>query len=631
MKKIMLFLILTLLPNLINAATVEEQTEALLETANAYLRQGVQIQYDSYKKDLYSTPEDATSQHYNYTVCSGFTFSTYYHTFGIEIPYYTEALLEYAQTNKANTAVVPYYLGTSEEIFKDDVLGDTTSNVNNFVKNWIDNGIVKPGDVFVVTGHAMLITEIGTSDINIIESGFESGKGRYDMTNHVDKFETKGSIKTNTATKALTVYFNKKNISELAILRFMNEEEKFLDEEGSEILYNIIPSAKSRVKYKSIDIEKVATVINGDISLKTNEYADLGDTIKYTLKITNNSEEKYENIIVTENIDSEIVSIQSNGNGTESANSITWTINEIAPSETKTIEYSVLVKKDNKNKGARLNSTGTVDNIPTSKIETYINTKFTPEEEKKILEAYNTLINGEKIERDFINEIYTQALGINLGISNLSNNDILKYNANIKVGGTDNTLSVKTTEIINEDIKKYLLNNYYGLRIGDTNVADDNIVRGILQWNVFPENELLDRARSLDETMLRFGDIILTYTGETATTDTNLVDKAYIYINGELVRKTSATATEKLSGDELNTFLLNTIGENYIILRPSISLERTFLTIDDNNEENNSNGGTLNQEDIPDTGVSIPIIFISVLLIGYITITKLNKSKITKI
>ena len=48
----------------VSAATISEQRKALLETAEAYLRQGVQLQYDSYRKNLNSTPEDATSQQY---------------------------------------------------------------------------------------------------------------------------------------------------------------------------------------------------------------------------------------------------------------------------------------------------------------------------------------------------------------------------------------------------------------------------------------------------------------------------------------------------------------------------------------------------------------------------------------
>ena len=64
--------------------SVEQQRQALIETARAYLRQGEQVQYDSFRKQLYATPEDATSQHTVYTVCSGITFQAYYQALGIE-------------------------------------------------------------------------------------------------------------------------------------------------------------------------------------------------------------------------------------------------------------------------------------------------------------------------------------------------------------------------------------------------------------------------------------------------------------------------------------------------------------------------------------------------------------------
>ena len=74
MKKIFLGLsiLLYLLPVCVNASTPSEQRRALINTANAYFDQGNQIQYDSYRKNLNSTPEDATSKHTVYTVCSGF-------------------------------------------------------------------------------------------------------------------------------------------------------------------------------------------------------------------------------------------------------------------------------------------------------------------------------------------------------------------------------------------------------------------------------------------------------------------------------------------------------------------------------------------------------------------------------
>lgn len=140
-------------------ASPEEQIEAILETGHAYYRQGEQIQYDSYRKNLLQTPEDATPQHYNYTVCSAFVYQTYYQTLGIKLPSTTMGLLEYAKNNqtentnkfKNNTCdnVLLYY-GSIEEIYSDSVLGTKeTSNYINFTKKM--SGIAQPGDILVVT------------------------------------------------------------------------------------------------------------------------------------------------------------------------------------------------------------------------------------------------------------------------------------------------------------------------------------------------------------------------------------------------------------------------------------------------------------------------------------------------
>lgn len=103
MKKLIIFLLtIFIIPTSVFASTVEEQRNAVIKTAEAYYSQESQLEYDSYKKNLYSTPEDATSKHHVYTVCSGLTFMSYYQSLGIKIPHSTETLLDYAKSNKSN-------------------------------------------------------------------------------------------------------------------------------------------------------------------------------------------------------------------------------------------------------------------------------------------------------------------------------------------------------------------------------------------------------------------------------------------------------------------------------------------------------------------------------------------------
>lgn len=127
------------------ATDTATQRDALMATAEAYYSQGTQLQYDSFRKNLYATPEDATSQHTVYTVCSGFTFQTYYQTLGIEIPPNTEELLQYSARNKTDDNTILYYYASGEEKSPEDVLANK-DEFFEYMKN-----TVKSGDIWVVT------------------------------------------------------------------------------------------------------------------------------------------------------------------------------------------------------------------------------------------------------------------------------------------------------------------------------------------------------------------------------------------------------------------------------------------------------------------------------------------------
>ena len=83
-----------------------------------YYKQKHQVQYDSYRKNLYSTPEDATSQHIVYTVCSGFTFQTYYQTLGINLDL-TSELSIITGTNFINQIID---VSGTKPVVKDDTI-----------------------------------------------------------------------------------------------------------------------------------------------------------------------------------------------------------------------------------------------------------------------------------------------------------------------------------------------------------------------------------------------------------------------------------------------------------------------------------------------------------------------------
>jgi hypothetical protein len=558
-----------------NASSVnlDEQRAALLETAHAYFRQGIQYQYDSYRKNLYATPEDATEQHYIYTVCSGFTFQVYYQTLGIEIPNDTESLLNYAEDNKDNMdTVVAFYKG-SELIYSKDVLGTSdTPNYINLLDEWVD--ILKPGDIFVVTGHAMLIDSVDVKNrkITIVEA---AAGASYNYVEHRENYDNNGTIQYRDLLGRLQSYYSRITsgdtlIERIAVIRFITDGNNYINNDGEKSTYALTDASISRLKYPEIDIEKIVKVHEEGKTVSQNILTNIGESITYELTIINNSDTDYDSFNVVENIDSKTTVIDV-GQGEFSNNQIKWVVPSLKANESIKLIYTVEVKNDKNLLGEIIVSTGFVDNIATAKIDTLIGNKLTNTEKEMLASTYEKLKNNGQIEREFINQLYLDTYNLDIGLTELDNLDIISYDANILTGGND-VLSVKSTKVADTNVKKYIYNNFYGLRIGRRDYGDENIVDAFSQWNIYATNEINDRARTLTEDMLNDGDIVLVYIGNTDTTDKNLVNKAYIYLGGMLIRKISSTEFEKLSGDALTVFLRNIIGDNYIILRPSIKM-----------------------------------------------------------
>ena len=81
------------------------------------------------------SPEQATKQHTVFTVCNQFVFQIYNQALGMEIPDTTETTMEYAKKYKDNKELILYYFDNAEDIYSDDWLGNSVSNVENLVNN----------------------------------------------------------------------------------------------------------------------------------------------------------------------------------------------------------------------------------------------------------------------------------------------------------------------------------------------------------------------------------------------------------------------------------------------------------------------------------------------------------------
>ena len=177
------------------------------------------------------------------------------------------------------------------------------------------------------------------------------------------------------------------------------------------------------------------------------------------------------------------------------------------------------------------------------------------------------------VEREFINEVYKSAFNIDLGISNLDNVDIIGFDSSQNKYGDKETVRIRYTKLKCTSLKKYIYQNFYGLRIANAPNSANNLVRATSHWDFFSENEITDRARTFTSNMLIEGDIILVYTGKTGPEDEQLENKSYIFMDNMLQRKIGSNNFEQLSGDELTVFLRNIVCDNYIVLRPSLNMD----------------------------------------------------------
>ena len=587
--------------------TIEEQRNAILATANAYYNKGEYIQYDSFRVQHYFSPEQATKQHTVFTVCNQFVFQIYNQALGMEIPDTTETTMEYAKKYKDNKELILYYFDNAEDIYSDDWLGNSVSNVENLVNNLEKE--LEIGDVINIrrdnnTGHAMIYIGKENGELYLLESGGT----RYNTSSHIDIIEKNGSIiKTLLKDKLQEMYEAKGKTSQInnfEIIRYIIDGKTYINSNYEKISYNgITKAAKTRLEYPGIDIDKTYK-INNPLSTSSESQVNLGGTITYTIKIKNNSSNNYNNIDIIENI-SPKVNLLSSENKIINDSTVKWNNVTIKANEEKEFSYTVKVPYDKSLLGEYVESTGKVLEIDTTNIAIKINNSLTTEQKNKIVESYNNFKDNPNTtnwnnETDFINTIYKNALG-EVGESLINKtvyNKVIGDYVQPTFGNCSSTnCAINLTS--NTNLKNAILNNYYGIRlVNSTNEAKDSnnlLVYAWRLWNFDVKNnrsEYNETAREIKLNDLEIGDIILSK----SETNSIMYDKVYLYLGNNLLARYVAnnnnyTLIEYSDGKNgrstIDTMLNIFIGNNYVILRPALLLEPIEI------EEEKSNINTL--------------------------------------
>ena len=567
-----------------STATTGSTTEqrAIQEVANAYYNKGKFAQYCYYRKSFLYPPEQATNQNTIYSVCSDFTYSVYYQSFGIQLPEITNKIIAYAEKyydkdNIKTNDIIEYWQKTKDDAGKTvyydnknnqkNIDLSTTEGRANYAKQLLTEYDLQVGDIICYhtgsAGHALLVYDIiYDSDGNPIDAIIRESNSQYEMkTTKITKGLSYGEIPNEntgitegtfrelylantyqiSSDKTRTsLLYNMRNTSYFAILRPLLKDEngeytgKYYDTEfksdasantsyvctGRTLKdYQISEESLSRIEYSSIDIEKTVDVFN-------NSVVGLNDSLEYTIKIVNNSKETYKDFNVVENI-SEYVEIKDANNGKVDNNTITWTISNLEPGKTKEIKYTVKVKNNLNDIGKEIVSTGTVANIPSATLKNTISSNLNDAEKNKIKSQTENLLNSKTYKgQELISNIYNKDLGIILELKDLDITDLIVTRAGTQYYPEGNSL--RPTVYLNEKNKFYnlVVSNYWGALY--TNTSNEVYLK-FWENTVPKERGRSSRADNIYKENFQTGDVLVYKNTQTANENVTYETEDGIY------------------------------------------------------------------------------------------------------
>ena len=252
--------------------TKEEKISILLENAKAYFNRGYNLQYDQYAMDRsvrvtprhsrFAPPEMATEQHMLFLDCSTFTYAVYLNTFGYQL-----------ESNL--TWQIPYMM--KPLVYERTITHQETREERLKIRDEILS-IMQPGDIFnkrryTGSGHVMLYMGNET----IVHSTSQMPNS-YQFTDMKEAHYPQGTMHINPTDNALGVDGERTSI-------FADNVDCIQIIRPIELVGDPTPAAISRAG-KSKDL--LFSVLSSHPCGKT---AWPGDTVTYTLKVSNIGEE----------------------------------------------------------------------------------------------------------------------------------------------------------------------------------------------------------------------------------------------------------------------------------------------------------------------------------------------------
>ena len=313
-----------------------DNNSVVIEVANAYLRQGNQIQYDQTqsRRNINASPEEAAAANTLYMDCSSYVNAVYFEAFGVNaMPY---ALEDTRPSTAAYTTYVQENVGVAVDAIgywenADYTTAAQISGILSEVRNQLQVGdllVYRHGETGPTSGHVYIY--LGDNTFNhCTGSSFVYGStpsASYDKATSNEK--TIGAVQsisgddifTNTSnTRYLFKQTASDSVYNFCILRPMARQLTPTEE------------SKKRMKIKGVDMEKSVSHVA----------ACPGDAISYTVTLTNC--DSLDRMVQLEELLGENVSFVSGAAGMVCENGkLTWS-GVVAAGTTVTVTYTVRV------------------------------------------------------------------------------------------------------------------------------------------------------------------------------------------------------------------------------------------------------------------------------------------------
>ena len=534
--------------------------DIIKEIARAYYNQKAQILYDQdsdvARRSLSASPEDATAQKTVYLDCSSFVNSIYREGFGVNVldmtlkehSPNTKNFCSYASANSDAADVVGHW--NPADYTTDESKAELVSWIKSNLKvgdilNYRHTRNSQAGHVYIYLGNETFMHCYAGGSYVINKN---NPAASYD-SNQTE--ETKGQIGN--------IYF--KNLFEDSTSeRYIFE----ISEENTVDCFSILrPLAReltpteetvNRMQIAGLDMEKTASVF-------VNSSVYTGDTITYTVTLTNNNVDNLTGVTLSDTLPEGVEFVSGSNGVSVSGQLVSWT-GRVVALDTTTITYTVRVTSQIP--GTVLKSDKAyVSGVKLGDISHTVSGLKANQAALISSKAQNYAVNSAAFESglDLACSLYKSALGV----------DILDYTSPEAM--LDELIdSAGYTCRADTDLSKALVPNLFGgtdIRLGNRLHADS------------------DRTRLISEEELAVGDILVAeWSGG------NVV---YVYIGDSRLATVSdgvctlLTIGDDIYGDDADNILISLLAyDRFAVIRPSMMDIEPVCTISGISEDKKS-------------------------------------------